>query len=169
MEQMVTVKKEKTIDFPVEEVWQFIEPADHIAKWFPGAEYSEKISGQGIGRKQLMFVKSGKKETEFVQEIIDYRAGNLIKWKFLREVLNGKEVPLKLKEAYLTIQLDQVGSKTRITVLSENLPRTGWRAMLFKLRERQKIERTLEKALINIEDRIRHPQFPRESLMDALL
>jgi hypothetical protein len=166
---MVSVKKEKTIDFAVEEVWQFIEPADHIAKWFPGAEYSERISGQGMGRKQLMFVRSGKKETEFVQEIIDYHTGNLIKWKLLREVLNGKELPTKLREAYFTIQLSQAGQKTRINLLSENLPRNGWKAMLFKLRERQKIESTLEKALINIEERIRHPQSPKETLMDALL
>jgi uncharacterized protein YndB with AHSA1/START domain len=169
MKQAIIVKKERTIDFPVERVWQFIEPAENIAKWFPGAVYSERINGEARGRKQLMFVKWGKKEVEIIQEITEYDINKFIKWKYLREIVNGKEANPVSKETYFSIGLFPQGEKTRLILQSENIPGNGWKAILIKLIARPRIEKSISGALINIENAIRSPQFPKESLMDALL
>ena len=167
MKQPSIVKEEKTVDLSIDKVWQFIEPAANIAKWFPGAIYSEKISGEGVGRKQLMLTRFGKKEVEMVQEVVEYDFQKRIKWKQLRETIKGKDLPAK--EVYFSIDLNAAGEKTRITLQSGEGNRTGWKPAFFKGNEQPKKEKILNMAIDNIETGIRNPQFPQDSLMDALV
>jgi uncharacterized protein YndB with AHSA1/START domain len=169
MPKAIIVSKERTIDTPVEKVWEWLEPAGQMAKWFPSGVYSERINGEGKGRKQLLFVKWGKKEAEFVQEIIEYEINKRIKWKHLKEIWNGKEKTGDSRETFFSIELFPQGEKTRILLQTENIPWNAWKSIVFKWVARPRTAKMLVKALVNIENGIRSPQPPQKSLMDALL
>ena len=169
MKHPIIVRKEKIMDYPIKRVWEFIEPAAHIAIWYPDAVYSEKISGESIGRKQLLFLKWGKKEAEIVQEVVEYQENSLIKWKHLRETFDGKEsLPLPA-ESYFSIRLKEQGEKTLLYLESEITPKRSWKTFQIKLLKKPHLDKLLNQAILKIENGIRSPQLPRESLMDALL
>jgi hypothetical protein len=169
MKHPIIVKKEKIIDFPVKRVWEFIEPAAHIAIWYPDAVYSEKISGDGIGRKQLLFLKWGKKEVEIVQELVDYQVNSLIRWKHIRETFDGKETLSRTTENYFSILLADKGDKTLLSLQSEIIPGRGWKTFQIKLLKKPHLEKSLNSSILKIENGIRSPQLPKTTLMDALL
>ena len=143
----VIIKKEVTINKPVDVLWTLIEPAENICKWFPMADKSELLSGQGKGRMQKIFSKWGNKHAQIEQEVVEYEPKRLIRWKHIKELLDGKPAPNISKETYFSISLSPIDKGTIVTLQSENYPDNFFKGLLLRLIAKRRIDEALEKSL----------------------
>jgi hypothetical protein len=143
----IIVKRDRTIQKPIEVLWTLVEPAEGIFKWPPMAESSELISGQGKGRVQMMFSKWGNKEARIEQEVVEYEPLRLIRWKNTNELLNGRKAPLISKQTYFTVKLLPDGNGTNVTLQSENYPANFIKGLLIRLIAKPRIDMAIKKSL----------------------
>ena len=147
MTTSVIVKREKTISKTVEVLWSLIEPAENIPTWSPMADRSELISGQGKGRQQKIYTKWGKSLAEIEQEVTDYEPMKLIRWRHLKELINGKPAPSISKQVFFTIRLSPNDNGTLVTMLSENVPGNFFKGILIRIIAKPRIDAALKKSL----------------------
>jgi hypothetical protein len=157
MRQPLIMEREKVINAPIGQVWAFLEPAENISEWMPGVLQSETITGSGLGRKQLLFLKWGKKDAEIVQEVFAYELGKFLGWKHLRETLNGKPAPQISIDTRFMITLLAAGEGTRVSLRSENIPGNFVKSLIFKTVGKRRIEAILSGAFRKIETGLQKP------------
>ena len=143
----IIVKHEKTIDKTTEALWQLIEPAENISKWFAMTDKSELISGKGKGRLQRVFSKWGSKEAQIEQEVVEYEPMKMIRWKHIKELINGKPAPAISRETYFTIELSPAGKNTTVTLKSENYPGSFFKGLLIRMIAKARISAAMNKSL----------------------
>ena len=49
---MIEIIRERTLDVPVNRVWDLIERVERLPQWFAATETAVPLEGQGLGRKQ---------------------------------------------------------------------------------------------------------------------
>jgi uncharacterized membrane protein len=146
----IEVKSEKVIHKPAWAVWQVIEPVAGLSKWLPLGERWELLSGQGAGRRQRMHAKWGNRPVEIDQDVIEYRPDEILRWRHVKELVNGKPAPAISTEVVVSVRLEAAGTGTRVILLSQNTPGNLLKALLITLVAKPRIRRAFDQALENV-------------------
>ena len=63
------IRVERVVTIPADVLWQIIEPPENLGAWLPLCERCERLGGEGLGRRQRMYVRWGRKRGEIDQEV----------------------------------------------------------------------------------------------------
>jgi uncharacterized protein YndB with AHSA1/START domain len=146
----IVVQKEKMIAKSAEAIWQLVEPVENMPKWFPIATRVELLSGTEKGRKQRVFAKWEDHLAEIDMEVIDWVPNRVLRWRHIRELLDGKPAPVLSKEVTLSVQLEPVGGGTKVILASEMVPAGALKGMMIKAVAKPRIAQAMEEALERI-------------------
>ena len=90
---MIEIVREKTVESPVERVWELIESVGRLSEWFTGSETVESLGGQGLGRRQRLGGRWGRRHFQIDQTIIVHEPPRHLAWRHDAELLDGKPAP----------------------------------------------------------------------------
>jgi len=147
----IEIKSEKVIPRSATAIWRLIEPAADLAKWLPLAERSELLSGTGAGRRQRIHAKWGNRAVQIDQEVIEYKPNDILRWRHVNELVDGRPAPAISKEVIVSVRLEPAGTATNVILLSQNTPGNILKALLITLMAKPRIRRAFDQALENIE------------------
>jgi hypothetical protein len=140
------------IQVPVDVLWQIVEPAETMSSWLPMCDRCELVSGTGQGRRQRMHAAWRGKAAEIDQEVVDYRPTTRLSWKHLDERVDGKPAPKISASVTVTVDLQSVGSGTRVTLSSRHVPTGFFGALVLRLIGAPKIRRAFDTALARLSE-----------------
>ena len=75
-------------------MWDVVEPVERLAEWFSGAGRAELLSGRGLGRRQRMHGRWGRRTFQIDQTVIAYEPQRSLEWRHDDEWLDGR-APLR--------------------------------------------------------------------------
>lgn len=143
----VIVRRTRTVSVPIDVIWALIEPAESIPAWLPLGEQCARLSGEGLGRRQRLMARWGRKTVAIDQEVITYEPERAIGWRHLDERMDGKPAPRISTDVTVTIRLEPTHPGTRITLESCNVPSGLVAAWLLRLVAARRIGRAFDRAL----------------------
>ena len=144
---VLEIHRERTIVVPADVLWQIIEPAENLPAWLPLCERCERLSGEGLGRRQRMYVRWGRRRGEIDQEVTDYVPGVRLGWKHVEEKLDGKPAPRISSDVTMLIELHSEGAGTRVVLRSRNVPASAFGALALRMVAGPRIQKALDQAL----------------------
>jgi uncharacterized protein YndB with AHSA1/START domain len=66
---MIDVSAARPIPAPPEAVWPLLDDPAHLGEWFAFADRGEVLEGEGVGRRQRMHGRWGRKRSEIDQVV----------------------------------------------------------------------------------------------------
>ena len=90
---MIEIIRERTLDVPVNRVWDLIERVERLPQWFTGTETAVPLEGQGPGRKQRVTGRWGTHRFEIDQTVTHYEPRRVLAWRHDAERLDGRAAP----------------------------------------------------------------------------
>lgn len=157
----VMIVRERLVEAPVEDLWPLVDDVSRLSDWFTAAESVEALEGEGLGRRQRLHGRWGKKAAEIDQLVTAYEPPHLLAWEHEAERLNGKPAPKFARSTLFEIRLipRPEGALVRLRSVQEPagiLKGVGIR--LFGKREvAGHMERSLEKLAGRFRDGASHP------------
>jgi hypothetical protein len=141
------IRRERAIVVPADVIWQIIEPAGNLPAWLPLCERCERLSGEGLGRRQRMHVRWGRKQGAIDQEITDYLPGRRLGWKHVEERIDGKPAPRISSEVTTMVELHPEAAGTRVVLRSRSVPAGILGALILRLIAGPRIRKAFDRAL----------------------
>ena len=141
------IRRERSIIVPADVLWQIVEPAENLPAWLPLCERCERLSGTGLGRRQRMHVRGGRKHGEIDQEVTEYVPGVRLGWKHIEEKLDGKPAPRVSSDVTMLIELHSEGAGTRVVLRSRNTPVSMFGALVLRMIAGPRIRKAFDRAL----------------------
>ena len=135
---------------PADVLWQIVEPAETLPSWLPVCDRCEVLAGRGLGRRQRMFVRWGRRRAEIDQEVIEYAPPVRLRWKHLEERFGARPAPRFSLETTMAVALRPSGAGTQVVLSSRNVPANPWSALVLRLIAGPRIARAFERALANL-------------------
>ena len=143
----VEIRRERFVVVPADVLWQMVEPAETLPSWLPMFERCERLSGEGLGRRQRMFTRWRGKPGEIDAEVIHYVPSSRLAWRHVDERLDGKAAPRISSEVTTTLEIHAEGAGTRVVLTSRHVPAAWWAAPLLRLVAARTIGKAFERAL----------------------
>jgi uncharacterized protein YndB with AHSA1/START domain len=151
---MVDVIAERTIAAPPEQIWPLLDDPARLGEWFAFAERGEVLQGEGVGRRQRMHGRWGKKRSEIDQVVIEHDPPRRLAWRHEAERLDGKPAPRFAASTTFTMTLEAVGEhESRLRLRSEQEPASALRGVVIRLFGRREVAQKLEESLDRLEQR----------------
>ena len=144
---MIEIIRERTLAAPVERVWDVIEPVEGLPEWFTGSETAELLSGQGLGRRQRLGGRWGRRRFEIDQTIIVHEPLKHLAWRHDAERLDGKPAPRISRETEFHLVLWPVRAGTRVRLVSRHVPGNAFKALVLRFTAAGRIARMMEASL----------------------
>jgi uncharacterized protein YndB with AHSA1/START domain len=148
----IEIRRARVIQVPADVLWQIVEPAETMASWLPMCDRCELISGSGQGRRQRMHAAWRGKAAEIDQEVVEYSPASRLSWRHLEERLDGRPAPRISESVTVTVELQSVGSGTRMTLSSRHVPAGPFGALMLRLIGAPKIRRAFDSALARLSE-----------------
>ena len=143
----IEIRRERTIVVPADVLWQMIEPAENLAAWLPLCERCERLSGEGLGRRQRMHARWGRRQGEIDQEVTEYVPGKRLGWRHTAERLDGKPAPRISSDVSMLIELHSEGAGTRVVLKSRSVPAGVFTRLVLRLIAAPRIRKAFDQAL----------------------
>jgi uncharacterized protein YndB with AHSA1/START domain len=143
----VVIRRERVVQIPPDVLWQFVEPAQTLPAWFPLAARCELLGGTGLGRRQRMHTRWGRKDASIDQEVISYEPARLLRWKHVDERIDGRPAPRISSAVTFSIAMESIGPGTRVVLESTNVPSGPFAAIVLRLVAARRIRKSLDRAL----------------------
>jgi uncharacterized protein YndB with AHSA1/START domain len=109
---MILVERTGRVAAPVEAVWDVVRRVEHLPTWLAGVDRAEVVSGDGMGRRQLLHTADG---GTFDAEIFAYRGPTLLAWRE-RPVRPGARA-IGWTETHVELAPDGDGTAIRLIVV----------------------------------------------------
>lgn len=110
------------VSAPPERVWPLVDDVGRLPEWFTFAERAELLGGVGVGRRQRIYGRWGRRRSEVDQRVVEHAPPRRLAWVHDAERLDGKPAPRFAAETRMTIDLVPVASGTRVTLESSQVP-----------------------------------------------
>jgi uncharacterized protein YndB with AHSA1/START domain len=151
---MVDVTAERPIAASPEEIWPLLDDPARLGEWFAFAERGEVLEGRGVGRRQRMHGRWGKKRSEIDQVVIAHDPPRRLAWRHAAERLDGKPAPRFAASTTFTMTLEPVGEhESRLILRSQQEPASAVRGVVIRLFGRREVAQKLEESLDRLEQR----------------
>ncbi len=147
---MIAIVRERILDVPLNQVWDLIEPVERLPEWFTGMETAELLAGRGLGRKQLVGGRWGRRRFQIDQTVIRYAPGRRLVWRHDTERLDGKPAPMMSRETEFEIHLRDLAPGTLVQLTSRQIPGNVVKGLLIRLIAAPRIARMMERSLAKI-------------------
>ena len=127
----VVIRRERIVTIPVDVVWQLVEPIEALPAWLPFVVRSQHLGGQGLGRRQRVTVNWGRRATEIVQEVTDYRPNQTLAWTPVAERTGGQGIASVPSGVTMRVSMESMGPGTRVVIEAQQTPPTfgAWLAL----------------------------------------
>jgi uncharacterized protein YndB with AHSA1/START domain len=144
---VIDVSASRTIAAPPDVVWPLLDDAERMAEWFAFAERFEVLDGEGVGRRQRMHGRWGKKRSEIDQVLVAHDPPRRLAWRHEAERLDGRPAPRFAASTVFTATLDLEAGGTRVTLRSEQEPASPLKGLVIRLFGRREVAQKLEESL----------------------
>jgi uncharacterized protein YndB with AHSA1/START domain len=149
------VTRERFVPATPERIWPLVDDPAAMGGWFAFADRMELVEGEGVGRRQRLYGRWGKKKSEIDQEIVAHDPPRTLAWRHLAERLDGKPAPAFAAETVFTITLAPDGDGTVVRLHSRQRPATWPRGLVMRLFGRREITASLERSLTELDQTVR--------------
>jgi uncharacterized protein YndB with AHSA1/START domain len=147
---MIEIVRERHVDLPPVGVWAHVEDPEQLSEWFTAAERIEVLEGSGLGRKQRLHGRWGRKRAEIDQVVTEYVPGQVLAWRHEAERLDGKPAPEFATETVFAIRLQPEGAGTRVRLESRQQPAGPVRGLLIRLFGKREVAGHMERSLVRL-------------------
>lgn len=147
---MIEVTRDGTVAAPPEDVWPWVDDTDRLPRWFTFAESAEVLEGEGVGRRQRLHGRWGKKRSEVDSVVVEHDPPRRLAWRHEAERLDGKPAPRFASETVLSIDLAPEGAGTRVRLVSRQRPATRPRGVVVRLFGAREVAGNLERSLARL-------------------
>jgi uncharacterized protein YndB with AHSA1/START domain len=144
---VIEIVRERRVEAPAQQVWGLVEDPGRLPEWFTFAERVELLEGEGVGRRQRMHGRWGKKRSEVDQVIVKHEPGRLLAWRHEAERLDGKPAPRFAAETHFAVRLDSEEGGTRVRLESRQEPASALRGVVMRLLGTREIAGHMERSL----------------------
>jgi uncharacterized membrane protein len=141
---VIAVEERVEIAAPPGAVWPLVDDVANLPRWFTFAEKAESLEGEGLGRRQRIYGRWGKKESEVDQRIVVHEPGRVLAWEHEAERLDGKPAPRFAASTRFTIWLEPAGEGSVVRLESVQEPAGPLRGFVMKLFGTKEIRSNLE-------------------------
>ena len=148
--RVIDIRRDRVVVVPADVLWQVIEPAETLPAWLPLCDRCEVLNGTGLGRRQRMYARWGRKNAEIDQEVIEYLPERRLAWKHTAERLGGRPAPRISKDVTVSVELQPAGAGTRVVLSASHVPNGGVAGLMLKLVAAPRIRRAFDRALANL-------------------
>ena len=147
---MIEIVCQRTIEAPVQRVWDLIEPVERLPEWFSGTGTAVLLAGRAVGRKQRVSGRWGSHGFEIDQTVTRYEPPRVLGWRHDAERLDGRQAPRISRQIEFCIQLEPVGQRTRVELVSRHVPDNVLKGLLIRVIAAPRIRRMLNTSLERI-------------------
>jgi uncharacterized protein YndB with AHSA1/START domain len=147
---MIEIVRERTLDVPLNQLWDLIEPIERLPEWFTGIDTAELLVGHGLGRKQRIGGRWERHRFQIDQTVIEYEPRRHLVWRHDTERLDGKAAPMMSRETEFGIHLRDLASETLVQLTSRQVPGNAFKGLLVRLIAVPRIARMMERSLAKI-------------------
>src|SRR5438067_2464562 len=133
------VQREILLPAPAERIWPLVDDVGQLGGWFGSADRIELLDGAGLGRRQRLHGRWGRRRSEIDQEVVVYDPPRELAWRHVAERLDGKPAPKFAAETLMTITLEPASSGTRVRLVSRQRPASWPRGVVMRAFGRREI------------------------------
>jgi uncharacterized protein YndB with AHSA1/START domain len=144
------VVRERWIGAAPDVIWPLVDDPARLSEWFSFAERIEALSGTGVGRRQRLHGRWGKKRSEVDQLITAHEPPRLLQWRHEAERLDGKPAPQFARETVFTIHLEPSDAGTTVRLHSRQEPASVLKGFVMRLFGSREIAQHLDRSLGNL-------------------
>jgi uncharacterized protein YndB with AHSA1/START domain len=145
---MIDVSTVRTIAAPPDEIWALLDDPARLGEWLAFAESGEVLEGEGIGRRQRMHGRWGRKRSEIDQVVVAHDPPRRLAWRHAAERLDGRPAPRFAASTLFSMTLEPEGAgATRVTLRSEQEPASALRGLVIRVFGRREVAGKLEESL----------------------
>jgi uncharacterized protein YndB with AHSA1/START domain len=144
---VIDVSASRTLAAPPDAIWPLLDDPARMGEWFAFAERFEVLEGEGVGRRQRMHGRWGKKRSEIDQVIVAHEPRRRLAWRHEAERLDGKPAPRFAASTVFSATLEPAGAGTRVTLRSEQEPASRLKGVVIGLFGRREVAQRLEESL----------------------
>jgi uncharacterized protein YndB with AHSA1/START domain len=145
---MIDVTTARTIPAAPDEIWALLDDPTRLGEWLAFAESGEVLDGEGVGRRQRMHGRWGRKRSEIDQVVVEHDPPRRLAWRHEAERLDGRPAPRFAASTVFSMTLEPDGpGATRVTLRSQQEPASPLRGLVIRLFGRREVAGKLEESL----------------------
>jgi uncharacterized protein YndB with AHSA1/START domain len=144
---VIEIYKWRLVPATPEELWPLIDDVEQLARWFTFAERIELVEGSGVGRRQRLHGKWGRKSSEIDQRVTIYKPNQELVWEHEAERLNGKPAPVFAKSTRFSIKLTPEAHGTRVELRSQQEPASRLKGVVIQMFGKREVAQHMDKSL----------------------
>jgi uncharacterized protein YndB with AHSA1/START domain len=145
---MIDVATARTIAAPPDEIWALLDDPARLGEWLAFAESGELLEGEGVGRRQRMHGRWGRKRSEIDQVVVEHDPPRRLAWRHEAERLDGRPAPRFAASTLFSMTLEPDGAgTTRVTLRSRQEPASALRGLVIRLFGRREVAAKLDESL----------------------
>jgi uncharacterized protein YndB with AHSA1/START domain len=144
---VIEIVREGRVDAPPEQIWPLVDDPVRLPEWFTFAERGELLEGEGVGRRQRIHGRWGRKRSEVDQLVTEHEPGSRLAWRHEAERLDGKPAPRFARETRFEILLEGDGAGTRVRLRSRQEPAGPLRGLVIRAFGRREVAGHMERSL----------------------
>ena len=151
---MIEVTAVRTIPAAPDDIWALLDDPARLGEWLAFAERGELLEGHGVGRRQRMHGRWGRKRSQIDQLVVEHDPPRRLAWRHEAERLDGKPAPRFAASTLFsaTLEPDPAGA-TRVTLRSQQEPASALRGLVIRLFGRREVAGKLEESLDRLDAR----------------
>jgi uncharacterized protein YndB with AHSA1/START domain len=154
---VIDVSATRTIAAPPDALWPLLDDPQRMGEWFAFAERFEVLGGEGVGRRQRMHGRWGRKRSEIDQVIVAHDPPRRLAWRHEAERLDGRPAPRFAATTTFSATLEPDGAGTRVTLRSEQEPASALKGLVIRLFGRREVAGKLDDSLDALAARVGAP------------
>jgi uncharacterized protein YndB with AHSA1/START domain len=144
---VIDVSASRTLPASPDAIWPLLDDPERMGGWFAFAERFEVLAGEGVGRRQRMHGRWGRKRSEIDQVLVAHDPPRRLAWRHEAERLDGRPAPRFAASTMFSATLEPEPGGTRVTLRSEQEPASRLKGIVIGLFGRREVARRLEESL----------------------
>jgi uncharacterized protein YndB with AHSA1/START domain len=148
---MIDVSTARTIPAAPDAIWALLDDPARLGEWLAFAESGEVLEGEGVGRRQRMHGRWGRKRSEIDQVVVEHDPPRRLAWRHEAERLDGKPAPRFAAETEFSIDVAPDGDGSRVRMRSAQVPASRSRGLVIRAFGRREVKGAMERSLAALE------------------
>jgi len=144
---VIDVSASRSLPAPPDAIWPLLDDPERMGEWFAFAERFDVLEGEGVGRRQRMHGRWGKKRSEIDQVLVAHEPPHRLAWRHEAERLDGRPAPRFAASTVFSATLEPDAQGTRVTLRSEQEPASRLKGIVIGLFGRREVAQKLEESL----------------------